>query len=174
MSTSLASLVDDLSKVGTTNLQKCFERYSTKSECRFIKHKNNKLIYKCEQCDELHSKPISVLSKTFLTTYHFCNENLVKFLLLLRKGAFPYEDIDSWERFKETSLPHKELFYSEFNLERITNEDHNHAKKVWHTFNIKSLGEYRDLYVQSDTLLLATVFENFRNTRIKIYELDPA
>ena len=91
MSASLASLVDNLSKVGTTNRKKCFERYSTILECRYIKHKNNKLIYKCEQCDKLNSKPISVLSKKFLTTYHFCNENLDKFLLLLKKGAFLYE-----------------------------------------------------------------------------------
>ena len=95
--------------------------------------KNNK----CEQCDELYSKPISVLSKKFPNTYRFCNKNLDKFLLLLRKGVYPYEYMDSCERFNETSLPPKEPFYSELNLEGITNEDQNHAKKVWGTFNIK-------------------------------------
>ena len=71
-------------------------------------------------------------------------------------------------------MPHKESFYSELNNEHITNEDYEHAQKVWSTFNIKNLGEYHDLYVQSDTLLLADVFENFRDKYIERYELDPA
>ena len=82
--------------------------------------------------------------------------------------------MDSWKRFKEESLPGKESFYSELNKEDITDEDYAYAQKVWNTFNIKNLGEYRDLYVQSDTLLLADVFENFRDKCIEIYELDPA
>ena len=82
--------------------------------------------------------------------------------------------MDSWKRFKEESLPDKESFYSELNNEHITDEDYAHAQKVWSTFNIKNLGEYHDLYVQSDTALLADVFENFRDKCIEIYELDPA
>ena len=82
--------------------------------------------------------------------------------------------MDSWERFDETSLPDKEAFYSELNLEDITDKDYEHAQKVWKVFGIKNLGGYHDLYVQSDTLLLADVFENFRNKCIEIYELDPA
>ena len=82
--------------------------------------------------------------------------------------------MDSWEIFGETSLPDKEAFYSELNLEDITDEDYEHAQKVWKVFGIKNLGEYHDLYVQSDTLLLADVFENFRDKCIEIYELDPA
>ena len=82
--------------------------------------------------------------------------------------------MDRWKRFKEESLPDKESFYSELNNEHITDEDYAHAQKVWDTFNIKNLGEYHDLYVQSDTLLLADVFENFRDKCIEIYELDPA
>ena len=128
LNTSLASLVNNLSKLGHINCKKCKERYSTKSECRYIKHKN-KLLYKCEQCDKLYRKPISVLSKKFLTTYQLCNNNLDKFLLLLKKGVSPYQYMDSWERFNETLLPSKESFYSELNLEGITNEDHNHPKK---------------------------------------------
>ena len=82
--------------------------------------------------------------------------------------------MDSWNRFKEESLPDKEYFYSELNKEHITDEDYAHAQKVWDTFKIKNLGEYHDLYVQSDTALLADVFENFRDKCIEIYELDPA
>ena len=81
--------------------------------------------------------------------------------------------MDSWERFDETSLPNKKAFYSELNLEDITDKDYEHAQKVWKVFGIKNLGEYHDLYVQSDTLLLADVFENFRNKCLEIYELDP-
>ena len=81
--------------------------------------------------------------------------------------------MDSWERFDETSLPDKEAFNS-LNMEDITNVDYRHAKRVIKYFNNKNLGDYHDLYVQSDTLLLADVFENFRNKRIEIYEIDPA
>ena len=134
MRTLLASLVDNLSKVGNTNCKKCMERHKIISQYQYIKHKNNKLIYKCKQCDKLYSKPISVLSKKFPSIH---NKNLDKFLLLLRKGVYPYEYMDSWERFNETMLPTEESFYCELNLEGITNEDHDHAKKVWDTFNIK-------------------------------------
>ena len=82
--------------------------------------------------------------------------------------------MDSWERFNETSLPDKKAFYSELNLEDITDKDYAHAQKVFEEFKLKNLGDYHDLYVQSDTLLLADVFENFRNKCIEIYELDPA
>ena len=81
--------------------------------------------------------------------------------------------MDSWEKFDETTLPPKEAFYSNLNLEDISDEDYTHAQKVWDVFEIKNLGEYHDLYVQSDTLLLADVYENFRNMCLNIYELDP-
>ena len=82
--------------------------------------------------------------------------------------------MDDWEKFNETSLPEKEDFYSHLNMEDITDADYAHAKRVCKDFEIKNLGEYHDLYVQSNTLLLADVFENFRNMCLKIYELDPA
>ena len=114
------------------------------------------------------------LIEKFPNTHQLCNKDLNKFALLLRKGVYPYEYMDSWKRLKEESLPHKESFYSELNNEHISDEDYAHAQKVWDTFKIKNLGEYHDLYVQSDTLLLADVFENFRDKCIEIYELDPA
>ena len=113
------------------------------------------------------------LIEQFPSIYQFCNGNLNKFVLLLRKGVYPYEYMDSWEKFDETTLPPKEAFYSNLNLEDISDEDYAHAQKVWDVFEINNLGEYHDLYVQSDTLLLADVFENFRNKCLEIYELDP-
>ena len=80
--------------------------------------------------------------------------------MLLGKGIYPYECMNSWEKFDETSLPPKEGFY---NLLGISNEDYAHSQKVWEVFEINNRDEYHDLYVQSDTLLVADVFENFRN-----------
>ena len=84
--------------------------------------------------------------------------------MLLRKGVYPYEYMDSWYKFIETSIPNKESFYSNLTVENI----------VFKTFKLNNLGDYHDLYVQSATLLLADVFENFRKACIKTYELDPA
>ena len=112
------------------------------------------------------------LNKMFLNAYQFCNGDFNQFVLLLGKGVYPYKYMDSWERFDETSLPDKEAFYSKLNEESIT--DKSHAQKVWEELKIKNLGEYHDLYVQCDTLLLADVFENVRDMCIEISELDPA
>ena len=92
----------------------------------------------------------------------------------MRKGIYPYEYMDNLEKLNETSLPEKEDFYSQLNMEDITDADYTHAKEVSKDFEIKNLGEYHDLYVQSDTLLLSDAFENFRKMRLKIYELNPA
>ena len=81
--------------------------------------------------------------------------------------------MNDWEKSNETSLPEKEDFYSHFNMEDISDADYAHAKRVCKDFEIKHLGEYHELYLQSDKLLLADVFENFRNMRLKIYETDP-
>ena len=81
--------------------------------------------------------------------------------------------MDSWKRFDETLLPNKEDFYSSVNMDDITDVDYKHVKRVFKNFNNKNIGDYYDLYVRSDTLLLADVFENFRNKCIEIYELEP-
>ena len=81
--------------------------------------------------------------------------------------------MDSWKRFKEESFPDKEFRFDGLNNKHITNEERAHALKVWSTFKTKNLGDYHDSYVQSDTLLLADVFENFIDECIEIYELDP-
>ena len=82
--------------------------------------------------------------------------------------------MDSWERFNEISLPDKEALYINLNMEDITDVDYRHAKRVFKNLSNKNVGDYHDLYVQSDTILLVDFFENFRNMCIKVYELDPA
>ena len=109
----------------------------------------------------------------FPNTYKFYNRDINNCVLLLKKDVCPYEYTDSCERFNE--IVNKNAFYSKINRQDITDEDYIHAQKVFKEFEKKNnLGEYHDLYVQSDTLLLADAFENFRNKFIEIYELDPA
>ncbi|PKK63101.1 hypothetical protein RhiirC2_784010 [Rhizophagus irregularis] len=93
--------------------------------------------------------------------------------LLLRKGVYPYKYINSYERFKETSLPPIEEFYSDLKG-GITQKNYGHAQKVWKEFGCKNLGEYHDLYLKTDVLLLADVWTAFRETSMKYYELDPS
>ena len=112
--------------------------------------------------------------KTFLMYINFVMETLIIFFLLLRKGVSQYEYMDSWEGFNETSVPGEKVFYSELYVEYITDRDYTRAQKVFKELKLKILGHYHDLYVQSDTLLLADIFENFSNKCIEIYELDPA
>ena len=94
--------------------------------------------------------------------------------LVLRKGVYPYEYVNSFERFNETSLPPKEAFYSTLTDSHISEEDYEHAKKVWEAYECETLGDYHDLYLATDTLLLADVFGNFRKICLKHYGLDPA
>ena len=96
-----------------------------------------------------------------------------KFKLMTRKGIYPYDYMDSFEKFNKTELPTKEEFYSILNNEHISDEDYCHAKKVWNKFQLQTMGEYHNLYLQSDILLLADVFENFRKTCLQYYKLDP-
>ena len=97
-----------------------------------------------------------------------------KLSLVKRKGVYPYEYMDSLERFKENKLPPKEAFYSRLTGEGISDEDLKHAEKVWKVFGMKTLQDYHDLYNVTDVLLLADVFENFRNVCMENYKLDPA
>ena len=92
-----------------------------------------------------------------------------KFNLLTRKGAYPYDYIDSFEKLKETKLPPKEKIYSRLDGKNISDENYEHAKKVWKTFNMKTFKDYLELYNKVDVLLLADVSENFRDICIKNY-----
>ena len=93
--------------------------------------------------------------------------------LMSKKGIYPYDFMDSMEKFENKELPKIEDFYSTLNEEHISEKDYNYAKEVWNAFRIKNMGEYHDLYLQSDVLLLTDVFENFRNTCMQYYGLDP-
>ena len=174
MSTPLSDLVDNLPEINKKECETYMERKNTKSESTFIEYKNDRLNYKCKECSKKCSKTINKLIKKFPIVNQFCKTDLNKFVLSLRKGVYPYEYMYSWEKFNETSIPDKKAFYSELNKECITDENYEHAQKVWKAFEIKNIGEYYDLYVQCNALLLADVFEHFRDKCIEIYKLDPA
>ena len=93
--------------------------------------------------------------------------------VILRKGVYPYEYIDSHERFNETQLPPIETFYSKLSDETVSQNDYEYAQNVWKEFNCKTLGDYHDLYLKSDVTLLADVFQTFRKTCMEAYKLDP-
>ena len=171
MATSLSKLVDNLTESIHNN--KCLDCNSCLDYVRITK--NEKLLLKCFKCDIYYKKKSNKdLIKKFKNKYSFCNNDLNKFILLLRKGVYPYEYMDSWEKFIETSLPIKEDFYSHLNMEYIEDIDYRHGNNVFNNFKLNNLGDYHDPYVQSDTLLLADVFENFRDMCINVYEHDPA
>ena len=94
--------------------------------------------------------------------------------LLTRKGVYPYDWADSFSKFKNTELPPKKDFFSRLNKTEITDDDYSHAQNISKEFNIKDFGEYHDLYLKSDVLFLADVFEEFRKVCQKHYNLDPA
>ena len=107
-----------------------------------------------------------------LIGFEDCSKSQYK--LLVRKGIYPYEYMSSWDKFEETQLPPIEAFYSNFNMSNVSEDDYQHVKKVWSAFNINNLGEYHDLYLRIDVVLLANVFEAFRDTCLEHYKLDPA
>ena len=84
------------------------------------------------------------LKERFFNTYKFPNHDMNKFILLLRKGVYPYEFMDDWEKFNETSLPEKEDFYCYLKMDDITDVDYMHGKRVYKDFEIKTFGEYHD------------------------------
>ena len=93
--------------------------------------------------------------------------------LVKQKGVYPYEYMGSFDKFEDKSLPDKTEFYNTMNNTNISNEDYPRAKRVWKTFEMKNMGGYHDLYLKTDVLILADVFENFRKECLKHYKLDP-
>ena len=94
--------------------------------------------------------------------------------LLIRKGIYPYEYMSSWDKFNEDRLPSKDKFYSNLNMSGVNDKEYEHARNVWKEFGIKNMGEYHDLYLNTDVILLANVFESFRSVCMKNYGLDTA
>ena len=110
MPTSFSELVDNTSGIFNSICKSCVEKIKINSECCFVGLKNNKLIYKCKELKEEWKRPLNELIENFTSIYQFCNVNLNKFVMLLRKGVYPYEYMDSWEKFNETVLPPIKLF----------------------------------------------------------------
>ena len=162
MATSLSKLVDNLTEnVHNDRCDKC------KSNLCFVNAMNETLLFKFIDCEKEYEKEFNKeLLERFSNTYEFCGNDLNKFLILLRKVVYPYEYMDGWNKFNEKALPSKESFYSSLTMEDISETDYAHANN--------NLGEYHDLYGRSDTLLLADIFENFRQSCLENYELDPA
>ena len=94
--------------------------------------------------------------------------------LLIKKGIYPYEYMDSWNKFNDLELPNNDMFYSKLNMRGVSDKDYDHARSVWKEFEIKNMGEYHELYLLTDTILLANVFESFRTVCMDNYGLDPA
>ena len=143
-----------------------------------IENKNLEITYKIEfiDCFRFISLSLSKLVDNFSKgIYNIkCADCKSNFDYIKTKGVYPYEYMDTWEKFSEISLPSKEDFYNNLNMENISDIDYRHANIVFKRFKLENVGDYHDLYVQSNTLLLADVFNNFRDMCIKEYELDPA
>ena len=110
---------------------------------------------------------------TFNNLSYFFEEQ-AKLKLLKKKGVYPYDYMDCFERLSQTTSPPIESFYSELNKSGISEDNSTHAQNVWETFEMETLQDYHDLYLKTDVLLLADVFENFRDVCQENYGLDPA
>ena len=110
--------------------------------------------------------------KDFIYTKDYFTDP-VQFGLVKRKGVYPYDYMDSFSKFNDMELPERKEFYSLLIDKNISEDDYKHAKDVWNTFNLQNMGEYHDLYLKTDILLLTDVLENFRKTCLTYYKLDP-
>ena len=170
MSDSLENLVENITKCGkceTCKPGKCTKlRINNKD-----KIKQHKTSLPCGECKNCKNKTCINPNYTNLkyTSQVFDDKKLE---LMARKGVYPYDYMDSFDKFNE-KLPPIAEFYSILNNKQIKDEDYEHAKNVWYKFNLQNMGDYHDLYLKSDILLLTDVFENFRNTCMEYYKLDP-
>ena len=167
MASLLSNLVDNLSEI--VHSDKCID---CKSCLDNMSVKDDQLIFKCSKCNKNHNKDFNKdLINRFANTYKFCDGDINKVILLLRKGVYPYKYMDNWERFNEILLTNKEDFYSSLNMEAITDVDYRRAEKVFKEFKMNNLGDYHDFYVQSYAILLSVVFENFRDNALTYISL---
>jgi hypothetical protein len=146
----------------------------------FSKYINNKFTIRFIDTFRFMASKLATLASNLVTPDFSKFRETVKFFttedmpLVTRKGVYPYEYTDRWSKLDEESLPVKYHFYSTLEDSNITDEDYNHAVAVWQHFGCRTLGEYSDLYLKVDVMLLADVFENFRDICISTYNLDPA
>ena len=128
---------------------------------------------------EKGKKENKTLQETFPNTYAYLKNSWGHvgedaFPMLTRKGVYPYEYINSMEKFEEKQLPEIQHFYSSLTGENISDEDYKFAQELWKKFDLKNIGGLHDLYMETDVVLLADVFETFRRSIMKKYKLDPA
>ena len=174
---------DDVSEQGKTVRQSeaVGERTETKGDGKPKKEKdiylNNRFIdsfkFMSSGLDSL-VKNLTDNGKDSSKIVHTKNRFQDKISLCLRKGVYPYDYMNSPEKLSETQLPPKSAFYSKLTEQDISDEDYNHAQKVWEEFGMTTMKDYHDLYLELDVLLLADVFENFREVCLDNYKLDPA
>ena len=138
MSCNLSDLVDNLSRIYNVECKLCMKKKKIRSDCEFIGFKRDRLNYKCKKCGEKRTKLKKETIKNVRIMHQFCNGDPNKLFLLLRKSPHPYEDMDSWEKFEETTIPPKEAFYSKLNVEGISDSDYEFVQKRWELFKIKN------------------------------------
>ena len=150
-------------KIIANNFEK-YMSFSIGKHLRFI----DSFQFMSQSLDKLSS---NLLEDRFIYTERETDGDLT---LLKKKGVYPYDYMDSFSRFNETELPKRKDFYSILNDTYISEDEYQHAQEVWDAFKIRNLGEYHDLYLKTDILLLVDVFENFRKTCLHHYRLDPS
>ena len=172
MQSSLEKLVKNITKCDkceTCKPDDCLKLkidYTNKTS----QHKTSIPCGECKNCKNINKDCINpVYDDLKYTSEIFKDEKLN---LMARKGVYPYDYMDSFKKFN-SPLPKKEDFYSLLNEKNISDEDYQHVQNVWNKFNLKNMGDYHDLYLKSDILLLVDVFENFRKTCLEYYKLDP-
>ena len=156
-----------------------FDSLSVKDSFSFITASLDKLVSmtKYDSTDE-KERSKWVLRDNWQSNFRYSSKNDIikteKCLdLLTEKGVYPYDYMNAFDKFNDEQLPSKEQFYSRLTEEDLTNDDYNKAKQIWKHFGIKSMGDYHDLYLKTDVLLLTDVFENFRDMCLSYYGLDP-
>ena len=156
-----------------------FDSLSVKDSFSFITASLDKLVSmtKYDNTDE-KERSKWVLRENWQSNFRYSSKNDIikteKCLdVLTEKGVYPYDYMNSFDKFNDEQLPSQEQFYSRLTEEEITNDDYNKAKQIWKHFGIKSMGEYHDLYLKTDVLLLTDGFENFRDMCLSYYGLDP-
>ena len=173
MSSSLDRLVENITKCGeceTCKPNKC-SKQNINSEGFVRQHKTSFSCGECKNCKNTGKTCINPNHDNLkYTSEEFKNKKLQ---LMAQKGVYPYDYMDSFKKFNKEKLPTKEKLYSILNNETITEDNYKDAKTVWETFNLKNMGQYHDIYLKSDVLLLADVFENFRKTCMQYYKLEP-